>query len=116
MECEECQENEAEKPVIIDESFLNEVKQILEKKQIPNMSIEQFDKKQVLGKIKINGGENLLAAFNRKHVTDSDILKISRKAASLNMPYYILSKGEASKKTKEAIEAYKRLSSMEKIE
>jgi hypothetical protein len=103
-----------EKP--IDETFLNEVKAILDKKQISISAIESFDKKQVIAKIRIKDEEQLLVAFNRKQIDDSDIIKISKKAQILNLPYYILLKGEASKKTKEAIEAYKRLSSIEKIE
>jgi hypothetical protein len=104
------------KKPVADESFLNEIKQILEKKQIAIINIESFDKKQVIARVKIIESENLLAAFNRKHISDSDILKVSKRAQLMNIPYYILLKGEASKKTKEVIEAYKRLSSIEKIE
>ena len=80
------------------------------------MSIESFDKKQVIAKVKINDKEHLLAAFNRKQINDSEIFKINKKAQLRGLPYYILLKGDVSKKTKEAIEAYKRLTSIEKIE
>lgn len=103
-----------EKP--IDETFLNEIKETLNKKQAVLISIESFDKKQVIGKTKINNQEQLLVAFNKKQISESDIIKISKKAQAINMPYFILLRGEASKRTKEAIEAYKRLYSIERIE
>jgi hypothetical protein len=101
---------------IIDESFLNEVKQILEKKGSTVIQVESFDKKQVIARIKANEQEILLAALNRKQINEEDLFKISKKAQAINLPYSVLLKGEVSKKTKEAIEAYKRLFSIEKLE
>ena len=103
-----------EKP--IDETFLNEVKQALEKKHIEIIKIESFDKKQVIAKIKINTQEKLLIALNKKKLEDEEIIKASKLASLHSMPYFIMLKGEASKKTKEAIEAYKRLVSIERID
>jgi hypothetical protein len=100
----------------IDETFLEEIKSILQKKQIEIINIENFDKKQVFLKVKINNQEYLLAAYNKKKIEDEDLIKAYKKALVLNLPYNILSKGDTSKKTKEAIEAYKKLASIEKIE
>ena len=94
---------------------MKKVKQILDKKQINLLRVDSFDKKQVTAKVKIKDSEHLLMAFNRKQIDESEIIKVSKKASLVNLPYYILLKGEASKKTKEAIDAYKRLSSIEKI-
>jgi len=96
--------------------FLNEFKEILAKKQIELLNIEQFDKKQVFARVKVADKEILLVAYNKKKLEDSDLIKAYKKAEALNLPYSILSKGEPSKKTKEAIEAYKKLATIEKIE
>lgn len=100
----------------VDERFLNEIKQLLAAKHIEILSLEHFDKKQVLARVRISDNEHLLAAYDKKRVDDADILRTYKKASSLNLPYYILSKGDASKKTKEAIEAYKKLASIDIIE
>jgi len=99
-----------------EEVFLNEIKDLLERKDIRLLRVEQFDKKQVLAQVKIAGKEHLLAAFDKKKIEDGDLIRVYKKAAALNMPYYIFSKGEPSKKTKEAIEAYKMLTRIERIE
>jgi len=101
---------------LADEKFLNQIKEILEKKSIEILNIEEFDKKQVFAKVKINNQEYLLVAYDKKKIADSDLIKAYKKSLALNLPYHILSKGEPSKKTMEAIEAYKKLSNFEKFE
>jgi len=98
------------------EEFLEEIKEALIKKNLPILEIIQKDAKQVFAKIHMNNQPHLLAAFNKKKVEDADILKAYKKALLLNLPYYILSKGEPSKKTKEAINAFKSLAYMETLE
>jgi len=98
-----------------DETFLNEIKEILARRSIELLNVEFFDKKEVFARIKTNGAEQLLAAYNRKKLDDSDILKAYKRAMSLGLSYYVISKGETSKKTKEAIEAYKKLAAIENI-
>jgi hypothetical protein len=104
------------KPKKISEKFLKEIKDILAKKQIELLHIEQFDRKQVFAKVRINDKEHLLAAYDKKKIGYADLVKASKKASVLNLPYYILSKGEPSKKTKDAIQAYRSLANIEKIE
>jgi len=104
------------KEKIIDETFLNEIKQVLEKRQMELVKIESFDKKQVMAQIKTNGSEKLLVAFNKKKLENEEIIKISKLAAAKNMQYILMLKGEVSRKTSETIDAHKRLSSIEKIE
>lgn len=101
---------------LADEKFLNQIKEILERKAIEILNIEEFDKKQVFAKVKINSQELLLAAYDKRKIADSDLIKAYKKSLALNLPYHILSKGEPSKKTIEAIEAYKKLSNFEKFE
>jgi hypothetical protein len=104
------------KKVKIEDEFLNEIKPILEKKGIEIINLDSFDKKQIFAKTKKDGQEYLLAAYNKKKIEDEDLIRAYRRALSQNLPYFILSRGEVSKKTKEAIEAYKKLNSMEKLE
>lgn len=99
-----------------DEKFLNEVKKILSQKDIEILRLEGFSSKEVTAKVKLNDQEHLLVAYNKKKISDSEIIKAYKKASALNLPYYIISKGEASKKTIEALEAFKKLSAIDKIE
>jgi hypothetical protein len=99
----------------IEDSFLNEIKPLIESKKIQILSLISFDKKHVFALVKINNQDYFLAAYNKKKVDDEDLMKAYKKSLNYNLPYHILSKGEASKKTKEIIEAYKKLSSIELI-
>jgi hypothetical protein len=97
------------------EEFLNEIKEILKSKNTQLLEIIQKDSKIVFARIILNNKEHLLAAFNKKKIENSDILKAYKKSIILNLPYYILSKGEPSKKTLEAINAFKNLADIELI-
>jgi hypothetical protein len=76
----------------------------------------EFDKKEAILKIKKEGKEMLLFAFDRKKVEESELIKAHKKASLLNLGYQILFKGETPKKLKETIEAYKNLGSIERFE
>ncbi len=104
------------KKAVIDETFLNEVKTFLAKKEVVFLEAEQFDKKQVTAKIRIKGEEVFLIALNKRKLADEDLTKAHKKAANLGLRYVVLSKGEISKKTKELIEAYKNLIEAGKME
>ena len=60
-------------------------------------------------------GEKLLVAYNKKRISELDILNAHKKASEKNLPYVILSLGETSKKLTSFIEAIKDLSGIEKI-
>jgi len=98
------------------EKFLNEIKEALAKKGFDILSIESFDKKQVFAKVAISGAECLIAAYDKKKIADSDLIKAYKKSLALNLPYHIISRGEVSKKTREAIDAYKKLMQMDILE
>jgi hypothetical protein len=104
------------KEKVVDETFLQEVKEILDKKGIKLSKIEDYDKKQVFGRVNFEEKDYFMAAYNKKKIEEEDIIKAHKKALSHSLPYFFLSKGEPSKKTKEAIEAYKALFLIEKIE
>jgi len=100
----------------IDDSFLNEVKENLIKKGIDFLEVIEFDKKQVIAKVKKEEKELLLFALDRKRVDEEELIKAYKKAASFGLDYLIFFKGELPKKTKETIEAYKSLNSIDKFE
>jgi hypothetical protein len=106
----------AGKKIKIEDEFLNEIKPLFEKKQIVIINLESFDKKQVTARVKKDNQECLLIALNKKKVEEEDLIKAYKKAVQNNLPYLILSKGEASKKINETIIAYKKLIALEKLE
>jgi len=99
----------------IDESFLNDIKEILIKKGIDFIEALEFDKKYAILKIKKEAKELLLFAFDRKKIEEEDLIKAHKKASTLNLSYQIMFKGEVSKKIKETREAHKNLDSIETI-
>jgi hypothetical protein len=104
------------KPPKHNEKFFDKIKEFLEKKSIDISGIEGFNKSELMLRIKEGKTEKLLIAFNKKRITEEDIIKAAKKASDLDMPYVILSLGELSKKISGFIDALKNLSSMEKIE
>jgi len=112
--------SEPEKPKKLklkpEEKFLEEIKEILSKKGIEIINIEKADKKEAAIRIRFNGRQFLLAAFNKKKIEEKDLLKAYKKAQSISLPYIVFSKGEVSKKTKETIEAYRKLAAIERMD
>jgi len=98
------------------EKFFNRVKEFLAKKSIEISGIEGFSKSDLILKIIDNKIEKLLIAYNKKRITEADLLKAYKKASELNLPYVILSLGELPKKLNNFIEAVRKLSGINKIE
>ena len=98
------------------EKFFDKIKDFLGKKSIEIFGIEGFNKNELVIKIKENKIEKLLIAYNKKRITEADLINAAKKASSLGLPYTILSLGEMPKKMNSLIDAVKNLSSMEKIE
>jgi hypothetical protein len=108
-----------EKPVAKEKSkpgFPDEVKAFLERKNMRILEVDKLDKKEFTAKIKLGEKEVLLVAVDKKRIDESDLLKAHKKAQQVGMPYFILARGEAPKKLKDAIEAYKMLERIEKID
>jgi hypothetical protein len=97
------------------EDFLNEIKKLFAQKGIEIEKIESFDNKQVFARVRMNNNTLLAAAYNKKKIDHDDLIKAYKKSAILGMSYCIFFKGELNKKAKETIEAYKKLSGVEKI-
>ena len=104
------------KPKKTDDKFFNKVKEFLSKRSTEISDIESVSKKELILKIKNSEGESLLVAYNKKKITEKDIIKAQKKSSELALQYTILSLGEIPKKTQSLIEALKNLSSIEKIE
>jgi len=98
------------------ENFFNKVREFLAKKSIEIIDIESFGKNEITLKVKEEGREKILIAYNKKRITEMDILIAYRKASELNLPYTILCLGETPKKLDRFIEAIKRLSKIDKLD
>lgn len=97
------------------EKFFNKVKEFLSEKSVEIIDIESYSKNELILKIKENEAEKLLIAYNKKRITEEDIIKAHKKSQDLGLKYKILSLGELTKKIKELIEALKEIEGIEKI-
>jgi len=121
IEIEKSSEKQKEKEVRkkqTSETFLQEVKSYLGQKNIGLINLEAHDKKELIAKIRFNSSPEktcLLFAYNKKRISDKELLKIYKKSIKYELDYLILFKGEFSKKLKETIEAYKKLILTDKL-
>jgi hypothetical protein len=99
-----------------DNKFFDKIKEFLSKETIEIINIESFNKNEILLRIKSDGEEKLLVAYNKKKILDMDIINANKKASKLNLKYLILSMGEPSKKLSSLIESAQNLEKIEKIE
>jgi hypothetical protein len=99
-----------------DDKFFDKIKEFLSKETIEIVNIESFNKNEILLRIKSDGTEKLLVAYNKKKILDTDIINANKKASNLNLKYVILSMGEPSKKLSNLIESAQNLEKIEKIE
>ncbi len=99
-----------------DEKFFNRVKEHLAKNSAELLDIESFSKNELLLKVKTKKEEKLVVAYNKKKITEKDIIKAHKKSLELNLPYIIFSLGESQKKFSNFMDALKKLEKIEKIE
>lgn len=99
-----------------DENFFNKVKEWVLKNSMEIIDIQNFNRNELHLKIKRDGKEQLLVAYNKKRLTDSDLVRANKKAKELGLGYGILSFGELKKKMSDIIEAARNLSEIKKIE
>jgi len=99
-----------------DDKFFDKIKEFLSKETIEIVNLESFNKNEILLRIKSDGAEKLLVAYNKKKILDTDIINANKKASNLNLKYVILSMGEPSKKLSNLIESAQNLEKIEKIE
>jgi len=98
------------------EKFFNKIKEFLAKKSISISDIEGFSKTDLTLKIIDKGVEKLLIAYNKKRLTEDDLLKAHKKASEYNLQYIILSLGYPSKKLESFIKAVRNLSRIDKLD
>lgn len=103
------------KEVRKDESFFTNIKEFMSLGGIELLDIENFGSKEIVLKVRENGEEKLLIAYNKNKIAESDILKASKKAEELKLRYIIIGKGGVLKKLDNLISAIKSLSSIEKV-
>jgi len=103
------------KPQANNKTFLKEIEDFLEKQNTEIISIEEVDKKKVIAKTKSESQTALLFAFNKKRITEEELMKCYKKAKISNLPYHIITSGEPTKKMNETIDAYKKLIKIDKL-
>lgn len=95
--------------------FFNKVKEFLSSKFITIIEVENLSKNELILRIKSKGKENVLFAYNKTRINEADIIKASKKANEIKLPYILLSKGGPLKKVENLLEALKQLDSIETL-
>jgi len=98
------------------EKFFNKVKEYLTQEKIEIIDILGFNKTDLILKVNEKDKEKLLITYNKKRITEADIIKAHKKAQEYNLPYIIFSLGEPTKKLTNFIQAIKDLDKLKKIE
>jgi hypothetical protein len=98
-----------------DSKFFDKIKEYLDKNSIELIDIESFSKSQISLRVKERGNEELLVAFNKKRVNETDIGKAAKKSSEINLPYIILSKGGPLKRIESLMRDLKNLSSIKQL-
>lgn len=99
-----------------DENFFNKIKEFLAEQKIEIVDIINFKNDEAKIRVRKKNSEELLFAFNKKKITEKEILKANKEASEEKMKYHILFLGETSKKLNDFIEAIRNLSEIGKIE
>ncbi len=99
-----------------EDKFFNKVKEFLAKSSVEISGIEGASKDNLILRIRADGREKLLIAYNKKKIDEKDILDSYKKAAKLKLSFIILNLGEPNKKLGEFIEAVKYLEGIERLD
>ena len=96
--------------------FFEKIKDFSKERNIEILDMIDFRKGEIILKIKEKEKEMVLIAFDKKKISEGEIIKAYKKANELGLDYIILSKSETSKKINELIKAIKKLHSIENLE
>jgi len=96
----------------MEDKFFGKIKEFLSKNSIELLDIKNFGRRELMLKVRDKEQEKILIAYNKKKISDSDIVKAHKKASALGLPYMIIGLNEPAKKTSELIKAMKNLSSI----
>jgi len=97
------------------EQFFNIIKEHLAKKSIEISDILGFNKTDLFLIVEEIGVKKLLVAYNKKRITEKDVIDAHKKALEYNLNYMVYSLGEPTKTIQNLIEAIKNLNKLEKI-
>ncbi len=96
-------------------NFFNKVKEFLSQRQIEILSIEEIGINKIIFKVR-NDGEYIIIAYNKKKISEQDVVNSHKKSVELGLPYKILLLGEPLKRFDNLIKAARDLKGIEKIE
>lgn len=97
------------------DKFFNQVKEFLSENSTEIVDIEGVSQGSLVLRVKKNGDEKLVVAYDKKRISEAEIIKANKKASELGLSYTILSLGEPLKKLSGLIEAVRNLVSIEKL-
>jgi hypothetical protein len=97
-------------------NFLEQIREFLAPKNIQLLNTVEIEKKEITARVEIEGKQYLLVAYDKKRVNEKDIMSAYKKSSKLGLPYYILVRGEQTKKMNETINAYQNLLKVDKLE
>lgn len=95
--------------------FFEKVKEFLSNKNIEIKTIEKIGTKELIVKVKENEEEKLLIYFDKKKISEQDIIKANIKANELKLKYILLTLTEPPKKMINYIDALKNLSEIRSL-
>ncbi|MBU4308823.1 MAG: hypothetical protein KJ566_03445 [Nanoarchaeota archaeon] len=98
------------------EKFFEKVKDFLSSKSIEITDIINFNKNELILKVLVKNKPEILIAYNKKRITETDIVRAHLKASEFSLNYVVLSLAEPAKKLKTFLEAAQALSAIGKIE
>lgn len=96
--------------------FFERIKDFSKERNIEILDIIDFKKGEIILKVKEKEKEMILIAFDKKKISEGEIIKAYKKANELKLEYIIASKGETPKKINELINAVKKLYRIENLE
>jgi len=102
-------ENIFEEKTQTKKTFLKQIEEFLESKNTKIISMEEVDKKKVVAKTESENRKALLFAFNKKRISEDELMKCYKQAKTSNLPYHIIILGDLTKKMNDTIDAYKKL-------
>ena len=96
--------------------FLEEVEEFLESNGSKIIAPIEVDKKKVVAETESGNGKAMLFAFNKKKITEDELMKCYKQAKDSNLPYHVIILSEPTKKLSDTIDAYKKLLRVEKLD
>ncbi|MDE1848469.1 MAG: hypothetical protein KGH55_00345 [Nanoarchaeota archaeon] len=98
-----------------DNKFFNKVKELLSKKKIEIIDIEEISINRIIFRVK-DHEEYLIIAYNKRKISEQDIISSYKKSHELKLQYKIWALGEPVKKFDNLMAALKSMRGLEKIE